>query len=402
MHFKYTAAAISFLVVISASQLSQAADEPPVVQAIFRTWEQQFQAKPTVQKIETDSAGNIAIEGIASSITSQDPAQPGTMTINIGKMQLAGISDQGGGMFEIANTQYTDLVVEFASPDGTKFTVKMPQSQIEGWYVTQLGPTPTPAEIMRASMNVARRMESGKITIDLYGQTLTVDGYQSNWDGDPATGAGKFDATVSNFAVPAQAIVAIDPTGELKKLGYSDLSFDFGGTGNIDIAKDVMGFNADVFVKGRDAGTIKFGISASNVPVAVYAELANPTTKDPDFNKLMPQLMGITLSKLLVRFEDASLTKRLLPVVAAAQGMDEATFVASAGAMLQITLAQLKNQPFVASVSSAVTTFLKDPKSITLSIAPPSPVQVQQLMTLDAANPGAAISILGLSVTAND
>jgi hypothetical protein len=65
-------------------------------------------------------------------------------------------------------------------------------------------------------------------------------------------------------------------------------------------------------------------------------------------------------------------------------------------------LAHLKNQPFISSVSSAVTTFLKDPKSITLSVLPPSPVQVQQLMTIDAANPGAAITTLGISVTAND
>ena len=66
-----------------------------------------------------------------------------------------------------------------------------------------------------------------------------------------------------------------------------------------------MGFNADVFLKGRDAGTIKFGLSASNVPIAVYAEFANPSAKkDPDFNKLMPQLMGVTLSKLQLRFED--------------------------------------------------------------------------------------------------
>jgi len=400
MRFKYTAAAFSFLAVVSASSLSQAADEPAVVQAIFRTWEQQFQGKPTAQKIETDSAGDITLEGIAATVTSQDPA--GTMTISIGKMQLAGVSDQGGGMFEIANTQYSDLVVAFSSPVGTKFSVKMPQSQADGWYVTQLGPNPTPVEIMRASMNVARRMETGKITVELDGQSITIDGYKSTWDGDPATGAGKFDATMSNIAIPAQAIAAIDPTGELKKLGYSDLSFDFGGSGNIDIAKDVMGFNADVFVKGRDAGTIKFAMTAANIPVAVYAELANPTTKEPDFNKLMPQLMGVTLSKLQIRFEDASLTKRLLPLVAAAQGLDDATFVASAGAMLTIALAQLKNPPFVEGVSSAVTAFLKDPKSITLSVLPTSPVQVQQLMTLDAANPGAAITTLGVSVTAND
>ena len=134
-----------------------------------------------------------------------------------------------------------------------------------------------------------------------------------------------------------------------------------------------------------------------------YAEFANPgAKKEPDFNKLMPQLLAVTVSKLQLRFEDGSLTKRLLPILAKQQNMDEAGFVASAGAMLQITLAQLKNQPFTDSVVSAVTNFLKDPKSITVSIQPPQPIPVQQLMSMDPANPGAAINSLGLKVTAND
>jgi hypothetical protein len=403
MRFRQTAAALSFLAVLSFTPFAEAADEPPVVQAIFRTWEQQFQAKPTFQKLETDSAGNITIQGLTSKIDSQDPAQPGTLTIDIGKVQLAGVADQGGGMFEIASTKYDNLVVTFAAPDGTAFTVKMPESSIDGWYVTTLGASPTPKEIMRASMNVARRMSSGKIIVDAAGQTYTVDGYESTWDGDPATGAGKFDVKISNIMVPAQAIAAIDPTGELKKLGYTDLSFNTGGTGNLTIGGDTIGFDADVYFEGRDAGTLKASFAAADVPIAVYAEFANPgAKKEPDFNKLMPQLLGVTISKLQFRFEDNSLTKRLLPMLAKQQNMDEAGFVASAGAMLQITLAQLKNQAFTDSVVNAVTSFLKDPKSITLAIQPPQPIAVQQLMSMNPADPGAAITSLGLKVTAND
>jgi hypothetical protein len=318
-------------------------------------------------------------------------------------MQLGGVADQGGGMFEIASTKYDNLVVTFSAPDGTAFTVKMPESSVDGWYVTTLGPSPTPKEIMRASMNVARRMNSGKITVDASGQTFTVDGYDSTWSGDPVTGAGKFDVKISNIAIPAQAIATMDPTGELKKLGYSDLSFNTGGTGNLTVTGDTMGFDADVFLEGRDTGTLKATFGAANVPIAAYAEFANPgAKKEPDFNKLMPQLLAVTLSKLQFRFEDGSLTKRLLPILAKQQNMDEASFVASAGAMLQITLAQLKNQPFTDSVVTAVTNFLKDPKSITVAIQPPQPIPVQQLMSMDPANPGAAIDALGLKVTAND
>jgi hypothetical protein len=117
---------------------------------------------------------------------------------------------------------------------------------------------------------------------------------------------------------------------------------------------------------------------------------------------LMPQLMNVSLSGLQFRFEDASITKKVLPIIAKMQGMDEAAMVANAGAMMQIGLMQLKNQAFTDQVVGAVNAFLKDPKSFTISLKPAAPVKVQQLMTLDPANPGAAVDVLGVSVTAND
>jgi hypothetical protein len=84
------------------------------------------------------------------------------------------------------------------------------------------------------------------------------------------------------------------------------------------------------------------------------------------------------------------------------QGMDEATMVANAGAMLQLGLAELKNPTFTQRAVEAVNAFLKDPRSLTILAKPAQPITVQQLMTLDPNNPGAAIDPLGVTVSAND
>jgi hypothetical protein len=84
------------------------------------------------------------------------------------------------------------------------------------------------------------------------------------------------------------------------------------------------------------------------------------------------------------------------------QGMDEATFIANAGAMAQLGLAELKNPEFTQKAVAAISSFLNDPKSLTISAKPAAPVTVMQMMSLDPANPGAAIQQLGITVEANN
>jgi hypothetical protein len=62
----------------------------------------------------------------------------------------------------------------------------------------------------------------------------------------------------------------------------------------------------------------------------------------------------------------------------------------------------LNNQEFTTKVVTAINSFLKDPKSITVAMKPAQPLKVQELMTLNPANPGEAITKLGVDVSAND
>jgi hypothetical protein len=157
-------------------------------------------------------------------------------------------------------------------------------------------------------------------------------------------------------------------------------------------------------IASKDMAGLTFSYGASDIPIAVMAEMqaAQKSGRPPDFNMLMPQLMNVSLSGFTVRFEDASITKKVLPIIAQMQGMDQAAMVANAGAMMQLSLMQLRNQAFTDQVVAAVNSFLKDPKSFTVSFKPAAPVKVEQVMALDPANPGAAVDVLGVAVTAND
>ena len=253
-------------------------------------------------------------------------------------------------------------------------------------------------------MSIAKKMTSGEIKVTAEGQSFTAKGVESAWSGDPVTGAGKTTMSLTDLVIPEAALTMMDPSGQLKALGYSDVTLNMTGDGELSVAGDNFGMTGTTGISGKDMGSFTFSYSASDIPIAVMAEMqmAQKTGRPPDFNMLMPQLMNVSLSGFKMRFEDASITKKVLPLIARMQGMDEATMVANAGTMMQFNLMQLRNQAFTDQVVAAVNTFLKDPKSITLSLAPAAPIKVQEIMTLNPSNPGAAIDLFGASVTAND
>jgi hypothetical protein len=395
-----TVFAATLFTTVALLPTTQAQDVPPVVQAIFKSWEAQYKIKPEYKTISADGS-SITVDGISATIPVED-APGSSVKMGVGKLELQNVSDQGNGLFEVGTATYSDLKIEVVSA-GLNFSAAMPKGQAEGWYVKALGDNPTPGETFRATMNVSRKATTGPISINVMGQTITSDGAQSTWDGDPLTGSGKTSIKLSNLHVPEAAIAAVDQSGALKQLGYPSLTFDLGGDGTINNDNANFGMDFDGYFAAKDMGTLKMGMAVNGVPVELIQKLKETEPgKEPDFTAFLPQIQGISFGRLLVRFEDSSITKKLLPMAAAMQGMDEKTLVANAGAMLQLGLAELKNPAFTEQVVKAVTAYLQDPKSITISLRPAAPVPVQQLMALDPANPGAAINTLGVSVTAND
>lgn len=398
---KRSALALIVFTSLAGASPAFATEEPPLVTAIMKNWETQLKVKPTYKSLTTESDGSVVIEGLTATLPMQgDPTSK--MSMSVAKVKFSGITDKGDGLFEVASAQYSDAKIDIGSPEAS-FVVSVPQSSAEYWYIKALGDNPSASDILRASMNVAKKMSAGAMTLTAAGQTFSADGYEMTWDGDPATGSGKTDFKISNIAIPEAAVASLDPSGTLKQLGYSSLSFDVGGNGNIDIGSDKMGFNFDVFYAGKDMGTFKVGAGVAEIPAALLTELQKLEGQaQPDPNTFLPLVQGIQLSRVAIRFEDQSITKKVIPLLAKMQGMDEATMLANAGAMVQLGLAELKNPAFTQKAVEAINAYLKDPRSITILAKPAQPISVQKLMALDPNNPGAAIDQLGVAISAND
>jgi hypothetical protein len=381
---------------------SFAGDTPAVVDVLLKNIERQTQVKPTFESAEEDDNGNVTITKLSFV---PKTAKDGEFALTVGEITMEDVSDAENGLYTIGSATFKDMKVEGKGADGKGFVAEMPEGSAEEWYVKDVGDNPTPADALRSSMTLAKKMSSGAIKITAEGQTVTSDGYESTWDGDPATGAGTFTSKLGNVVIPASVIALMDPSSTLKNLGYGDLTFDISGGGKYTVDAENMGIDLNFAVAGKEMGAFKFALAADKIPIAAYAEMqkAQATGKEPDFNALMPQLQAVTFGGVSLRFEDASITKKILPMVAAMAGTpDEAAFVANAGAMVQMGLMQLNNPEFTTKVVGAVNAFLKDPKSITVAAKPSAPVSVQQLMTLNPADPGAAIKTLGVDVSAND
>jgi len=392
------------LICLATTALSlpaRADDVPPVVKAMIDNWASQLQVKPTYESLNDDGSGNITIKKltVAKPAAGEDPA----MNLVIDEVDLKGVTDEGDNVYQIASIAVDNMAFDVTGPQG-KFAVSMPSGSAEGVYVKDAGSNPTPEDALRAAMTVAKKVSTGKVTIDAMGQTVTSDGYESTWDGDPKTGAGTFSTKVSNIVIPEGVISMMDQQGILKQLGYSGLTFDLTGDGKMDVNSGKLGLDYNFGLIGKDMGNLRFGFGVADVPIAAYAELqkSQQTGAPPDFTAMMPELQSVLVNGLTFRFEDSSITKKLLPLIAAMQGTTADALVANAGAMVQLGTMSLNNPAFSTQVVTAVNNFLKDPKSITVSLKPAAPLKVQELMTLNPNNPGEAITKLGVTVTSND
>jgi hypothetical protein len=113
---------------------------------------------------------------------------------------------------------------------------------------------------------------------------------------------------------------------------------------------------------------------------------------------LMQQL---TLHAASIRFDDDSLTKKVLDYLGKQQGMSGSDIANQAKAIVPFLTAQLNNPDLSAQITTAVNAFLDNPQNIEVAAAPTSPVPFALIMAGAMSNPLDLTKTLGVKVTAN-
>ena len=381
--------------------LAHAEDAPPSIKAFLDNLQRQTSTKAVYDSLKTDGSGNVTITNLT--LTKDAKGNDPGLTVKTAEADFTGITDKGNALWQIGKATFTNTSVQMTGKDAS-LTATIPATSAEGWYVRAVPAAPTPKDELLSTLTFANKITSGPISITSSGQTIGIDSIDTTWNGDPATGAGKFTLKVNNVAIPAATLALFDTGNVWKQLGYNGLNLDVATDGDLTANGDNLGYAFNLSLSGRNIGSLSLSAAVDNLPVAAYAQMLKDQMagKGIDFAGMSPQLQGVEIKGGSVRFDDASITKKMLPVVAAMQGMDEKVLLASIPPTVQLTLVQLQNEALTKQAVDAVTRFLADPKSLMVAIKPAAPMKVSDFNTMDPSKPGDAVTKLGVTVSANE
>jgi hypothetical protein len=216
--------------------------------------------------------------------------------------------------------------------------------------------------------------------------------------------ADKFTGDLSLVEDP-QSKAVIEALGYQTINGYFELAGSWQPTdgrftfSQYDISVDKAGRFGMTFDLG--GYTLDFFKSAQEMQkkMAAQPEGADNSAEGLAMLGLMQQLTFHTAS---IRFDDDSLTGKVLDFVAKQQGMKPADIANQAKAIVPFLTAQLNNPELSAEITAAVTKFLDAPKSLEVSAEPEAPVPFALIAAGAMSNPLDLPKTLGVSVTANE
>lgn len=190
---------------------------------------------------------------------------------------------------------------------------------------------------------------------------------------------------------------AVDEGGQfasqLKAMGYDKLTLGFYGSGSLDEATGDLVVN-EITVDGTDLGTVTLAGTFGGLTADLIKDMKQPSPSQDAFGK-------VTLKQASVYYGDASLAGRIIAQQAKQMGQEPAAFVGQITGALPLLLSAVGNQPFQDKLAQGLTTFLKDPKNLTITAKPANPIALMELFSTSQTAPQTLPDVLKADVIAN-
>lgn len=353
-----------------------------------------------------------------------------------GKIEAASTSVEG------ANVMLTGVTVTMAGMDGKPFpvgdvTLENVEEDEDGFSIekialpdintTQEGVTFTAADISLngvyvpnepkagtiESMMVYENFTAGAMTATSNGkQVFALEGAEANLTAAEDQSKFDFDATISGItadltaapdpkaqeAISALGLQTLNGAVTLKgswtpadgKFDLSEYAFDFDNVGRLDVRFSLSGYTLDFIKATQDA---------------MKAAEANPD-KAAGQQAMAMSMMGLAQQLVYngasIRFDDAGITAKALDFAGKQQGVDGAQMAQSVKGMLPMMLGAMNMPDLQKQIETAVSAYLDDPKSLTVSANPAQPLPAPQIMGAAMGDPANLVKTLNVQVTAND
>lgn len=306
--------------------------------------------------------------------------EPGTPDVKIDTLSFAGAQVVDGGKSVTADAMVAELIT--GGDDQAKFSVD--SIELDNPVFAEDN---AKAKVDSVSLTNAKIEPAGKSPI-----TIASAGFDLGEFANDIPHTIGISVEGVSFA-PADFDEAGATAGQLKAMGYDKVELSFYGSGNVDKATGDLSLE-EITIDGTDIGSVTLSGEFGGVTDEVLKKLgkANPS----------PELIGkVTLKSASLYYGDASLAGRLIAMQAKAAGQEPGAFVDQITGALPLMLSVVGNPSFQDKLAKGVTTFLKDPKNLEITVAPDKPLGLIELFGAAQMAPQTLPDVLKADVLAN-
>jgi hypothetical protein len=332
--------------------------------------------------ISFDSAAASGSDIVVTGLTATDG--DGSDKVVFETVTIAAPVDGGGGIFSSPSISFSGGAMS-GDVTGTVGTATLNDVIVLDPAALPESAAPTPAQALLFKTaeiaDIAAKPKGEKDEVRIGRVTMEVGNVVDNV---PLDSKG----TVDDLTIPASAFAG-RPYGPAM-LGYGDLVLDFTWDGSRSSDGKSMDLR-DFTISLQDAGTISINGKFANMPAPTVLNDASASTSAGD----------IVVDNMKIRYEEGSLAGRLMDMQANKQGVTREAYAGQVEAALPWLLASLNNPDFQAKVTEALGTFLKDPKSLTVTLSPSEPISAEEIVGLARSSPGSLTTRLNAEIDAN-
>ncbi|WP_026790314.1 hypothetical protein [Pleomorphomonas oryzae] len=199
------------------------------------------------------------------------------------------------------------------------------------------------------------------------------------------------DFTFTSLSMPVALLSDENMVSELTTMGYETLDLSGGMTLTYDAEKGDVWLE-DLTLKAADMGVISGDFHLAGLPLSLVEK--------PD--EIEARMNDATLVSASLTYGNGGIVEKAFEAQAKKNGQDGEKLRQNTAGALPLMLSFLEDPKLQAKFEEPISSFIKDPKSITLTVAPEKPVPFSELQKVNTDKPNDLIRLLNVGVTANE
>lgn len=238
---------------------------------------------------------------------------------------------------------------------------------------------------------------------------VNIDHLMVKYTPQPGTKITDFTATINSFSYEPEKTGIPDASSWLKTVGYEKLSGSVATHAKWDLESGKFSGD-DNRITIDNAGKLNFNIDIDGINEELVKNIAElkkaKLSQQADENALAIGYLGIIqqlkLGNIKIRYDDNSLTNRILDYYAQQNGVSREDFIKQVKATLPALATQIDHPDFIKNTSNQLGTFLDNPKSLTVSATPAKSIPLPILIATGSTSAAKLIDLLNIKVKANN